>query len=97
MDLPIDITQEMRLDGNAVAGVLQEIFTAEMTTSYTECDHCGQVGEIGRLVAYTHAPGIVLCCPGCGGIVLRLVVTDSAVHLDARGARYIKMRMKKSG
>jgi hypothetical protein len=94
MDHEIDITETMRLDGNAVAGILQEIFAAEMTASPTECDHCGQVGELGSLLAYTHAPGIVLCCPSCGGIILRLVIAGDDVYLDARGARYLRIRIK---
>ncbi len=97
MDQEIDVIEAMRLDGNAVAGVLQEIFTAEMTACPAECAHCGQVGELGRLLAYVHTPGIVLRCPGCGGIVLRLVTTGEDVYLDARGARYIKIRMKAEG
>jgi len=32
----IDITGELMLDGNAAAGVLQEIFALEMTSSPTE-------------------------------------------------------------
>jgi hypothetical protein len=93
MENAVDIIQELRLDGNAVAGVLQEIFSVEMTACPTACANCGQVGEVGRLLAYVHTPGIVLRCPGCGAIVLRLVTTGKEIYLDARGARYIMMRM----
>ena len=97
MESTIDPIEQMRLDGNAVAGMLQEIFVEEMTASPTKCATCGEVGEVGRLLAYIHAPGIVLRCPCCGGVVLRLVITGSEVYLDARGARYVKIRMKDEG
>jgi hypothetical protein len=97
MEREIDVTEAMRLDGNAAAGVLQEIFTEEMTACPAECANCGQVGEVGRLLAYIHAPGIVLCCPACGAIVLRVVHTGEYVYLDARGARYLKIRIKDKG
>ena len=50
---------------NATAGLLYEIFGAEMTASPTECAHCGREGEVGALLAFTQGPGIVLRCSGC--------------------------------
>ncbi len=88
---PMDLNREMMLDGNAVAGLLQEIFAAEMTASPTECAHCGNVGEIGALMAFTQAPGAVLRCPACENIVLRIVQTPDAIYLDARGA--VRLRL----
>ena len=35
------------LDGNAVAGMLREIFGSEMTTAVGTCDGCGTAGEVG--------------------------------------------------
>ncbi len=91
MESTQDISRELCLDGNAVAGILQEIFAEEMTSSPEQCAACGDVGELGRLLAYTQGPGIVLRCPVCGGIVLRLVVTPQAVYMDARGAAYLRL------
>ena len=85
------LDRELMLDGNAVAGVLQEIFALEMTATPTECANCGHEGEIGALLAFTHAPGIVLRCPACEGVMIRIVQTASAVYLDARGAVYLRL------
>ncbi len=82
---------DLVLDGNAAAGVLQEIFAEEMTTSPTECAHCGREGEIGTLLAYTYSPGVVLRCPGCLSIMVRIVETPDAIYLDARGAVYLRL------
>lgn len=86
-----DLDREMMLDGNAVAGILHEIFALEMTASPTECASCGREGELGSLLAFTQAPGIVLRCPACEGVMIRIVQTDSAIYLDARGAVYLRL------
>jgi hypothetical protein len=87
-----DVSREMMLDGNAAAGVMSEIFAAEMTASPTECASCGRQGEIGTLMAFTQSPGIVLRCPACEQVMIRIVKTPSATYLDARGAVYLRVR-----
>lgn len=90
MDIGIaDETQSLMLDGNAMAGLLHELFDAEMTVSPVECANCGRVGELGSLWAFVETPGYVMRCPGCTNIVIRLTVTPSLVYLDARGAAYL--------
>jgi Family of unknown function (DUF6510) len=86
-----DLARELMLDGNAVAGLLSEVFALEMTACPCRCAHCGAEGPIGALLAFTHAPGVVLRCPGCEQVVLRLVETDDALHLDARGAACLRL------
>jgi hypothetical protein len=90
------MNREMMLDGNAAAGILQNIFALEMTASPTECAHCGNVGEIGTLWAFTQAPGTVLRCPTCENVMLRIVETPDAIYLDARGAVYLRLERSKS-
>ena len=65
---------ETRTDGNAIAGVLQEVFAREVTTSRIACAGCGKVEPIGAEHAYTQAPGIVLRCRHCEDVLL--VVTQ---------------------
>lgn len=89
--LQTDMDRALMLDGNAVAGTLYEVFSMEMTTSLAECAHCGKQGEMGELLAFTHTPGLVLRCPKCESIVLRIVVTPDAFYLDARGAMYLRL------
>jgi hypothetical protein len=38
--------------------------------------------------------GVVLRCPYCGAIVLRVAVTPRAIYLDARGAVYLRLERK---
>jgi hypothetical protein len=86
-----DLNQELMLDGNAAAGILQEIFALEMTASPTECASCGNQGEVGGLLAFNQAPGLVLRCSVCKNVVLRIVQTPQAIYLDARGAVYLRL------
>ncbi len=86
-----DMNHELMLDANAVAGVLQEIFGADMTAAPTECANCGQEGEVGALLAFTQAPGIVLRCPSCENVVVRITQTPDAFYIDARGAVYLRL------
>ncbi len=89
-----DWNRELTLDGNAVAGLLQEIFADDMTAAPTECAHCGNQGAVGTLLAFTQAPGAVLRCPVCEGIMLRIVQTPDAIYLDARGTVYLRLARK---
>jgi hypothetical protein len=82
----------LMLDGNAAAGILNEIFALEMTTGQVECVGCGRVSEVGALLAFMQAPGIVLRCPNCVNIVLCIVQTPDVIHLDLRGAVYLRMK-----
>jgi hypothetical protein len=92
MDETTDINRQLMLDANATAGLLYEIFGAEMTASPTECAHCGREGEIGTLLAFTEGPGIVLRCSSCENVMIRIVQTPEAIYLDARGAVYLRIR-----
>jgi hypothetical protein len=43
----------LMLDGNAVAGLLQEVFAVEATTAVGVCDKCGATDAIGALHVVT--------------------------------------------
>ncbi|MEP7200672.1 MAG: DUF6510 family protein [Chloroflexota bacterium] len=90
-DAHADMNRALMLDANAVAGLLQEIFGGELTAAPTECDHCGNVAEVGTLLAFTQAPGAVLRCAACENVMLRIVQTPEAIYLDARGAVYLRL------
>jgi hypothetical protein len=90
-DEAVDVNRAMMLDGNALAGLLQSIFGTEMTANPAECGNCGNISELGGLLAFTQAPGAVMRCPACEEVMLTIVETPSAVYLDARGAAYVKL------
>jgi hypothetical protein len=87
----LDINNELMVDGNAVAGLLQEIFATEMTVTPTCCANCGREGEVGSLHVYGRGPGIVFRCPACQQVVLRIARTPQAIYIDTRGAVYLSI------
>ena len=75
---------ELVLDGNAVGGLLSEIFGEDLTALGSTCPDCGRRGELATLRAYTHAPGVVLRCPACDAVLVRVVRTPGGIRYDAR-------------
>jgi hypothetical protein len=75
------------LDGNAAAGLLEQLFTFEVTVADVTCAGCGLVLPLGRARLYGGPMGAVLCCVNCDGTLIRLVHTPYGYWLDMRGAR----------
>jgi hypothetical protein len=78
--------ESLRLDGNAAAGILGEIFAADMTAARATCVSCGASDRVGALLLYAHEMGAVLRCPGCDSVVLRVGRTSTQLWLDATGS-----------
>jgi hypothetical protein len=57
----------LHTDGNAIGGLLQEVFVAEVTAARRACQSCRLQSEIGAHRLYTGA-GYVLRCPRCGDL-----------------------------
>ena len=91
-----DRDQALVLDGNAVAGLLDEVFGVDMTASPTICVHCGRAGDLATLLAFTRAPGVILRCPACSSVLLRVVQTPDAIYLDARGTMCLRLARRSS-
>lgn len=87
----MDNNSESMLDGNAAGGLFLEMFGVEMTASPTECAGCGTAHEFAQLWAFLQAPGLVLRCPACQQVMLRVVETPDAYYLDARGTVYLRI------
>jgi uncharacterized protein DUF6510 len=70
------------LDGNALAGLLDEVFGTEMTVARRRCQSCGTQSALGAHRAYRGA-GDVLRCPVCGDLAMRIATLPDRhiVHL----------------
>jgi hypothetical protein len=73
------------LDGNAIGGLLFDVFGREMTTSVAICKHCGAKAMLAETMVYVRAPGTVVRCRGCTGVLMVLVEVRGTVHADRRG------------
>jgi hypothetical protein len=82
---------ERTLDGNAVAGMLEEMFGTDMTAADSRCGSCGREGEVGTLLAFMNAPGVVLRCPVCSTVLMRMVATPRGVLLETKGFAFVRL------
>ena len=84
---------EQRLDGNAAAGILEEVFTFEITTAKAACAQCGATGEVGAQMAYVTEIGTVLRCSSCDNPLIRIVRQNEGPQrywLDLKGINYLQ-------
>jgi Family of unknown function (DUF6510) len=72
------------LDGNAVAGLLHEVFGTEMTAATGTCGECGASGPIGTVDVFQSA-GIVLRCSRCQNVLAKIVRQELQACVDLRG------------
>jgi len=73
------------LDGNAIAGLLVEVFGAELTTATGTCAHCGATGPVAELEVYLQAPGTVVRCRSCSSVLMVLVTARGVTCVDLGG------------
>ena len=73
------------LDGNAIAGLLSDVFGAEMTTATGTCANCGADGPVAETVVFLRAPGTVVRCRTCSGVMMVFVTVRETTCVDLRG------------
>jgi hypothetical protein len=81
------------LDGNAAAGLLQEVFAFEATSATITCGGCGGIAQVGSARLYGGPMGAVLRCSRCDTAVLRVARTPIGLWLDMQGARSLMIRV----
>jgi DNA-directed RNA polymerase subunit RPC12/RpoP len=81
-----------KLDGNAAAGMLSEVFALEVSGARGRCASCGDINALGEAHAYLDAPGAVIRCPSCESVLLVLVRGEGRYWLGAQGMTWIEMR-----
>jgi ribosomal protein S27E len=82
------MTEPTHVDGNAVAGAFADLLGFDVTTAMLSCAKCGRIGAFAESHVYHRAPGIVVRCPGCGDVLVRLVHTGTDVWLDFSGTHF---------
>ncbi|GAA2165159.1 DUF6510 family protein [Pedococcus bigeumensis] len=81
---------EMHLDGNAMAGSLGTVFSADITSASAQCDGCGLTEQLARAVVFGAPMGLIARCTGCGQVLLRYVSTPTSTSVDLRGIAVIR-------
>lgn len=73
------------LDGNAIAGLLLDVFGVEMTTAIGVCASCGARGQVAEFQVYLRAPGAVVRCRSCSSVLIVIVQARGIACVDLRG------------
>jgi len=79
------------LDGNAIAGLLAEVFGEEMTTATGTCATCGASGEVASFVVYLRGPGTVARGRAGTAVLMVLVTVRGVTCVDLRGLASLQM------
>jgi hypothetical protein len=85
-------TEEMKLDGNALGGMMLELFGVEMTTAVAVCRNCGATGAFADVDVYMRAAGTVVRCRTCESVLMKIVRGEGRTWLDLGGIRSIEIR-----
>jgi hypothetical protein len=81
-----------RLDGNAAGGLLGELFAGDLTGARATCAGCGATDPLGAFAAYIHGMGVIVRCPACDTVLVRVAHTSHGYWLDMRGVRVLHLR-----
>ena len=73
------------VDGNAIGGMLIELFGAEMTTAVGTCGVCGSVACVAEMAVYRPKLGTVVRCRVCDNALMVFVEVRGVTCIDLRG------------
>jgi ribosomal protein S27E len=82
---------DLRVDGNALAGVLGEVFVHEMTSARIKCQECGEVEPLGAEHVYMKAPGSVVRCCHCEDVLLVITHRDGGYLLGFQKMMWLEL------
>ena len=88
----MDETQ-LRLDGNAAAGMLREVFVHDLSAARGACASCGAIAQMGgqHLYMYPLSPGAVLRCQSCQNVLMVFVHAGGRYRLGLRGLTWLEI------
>ncbi|HUB39324.1 MAG TPA: DUF6510 family protein [Streptosporangiaceae bacterium] len=82
----------MALDGNAIGGLLLEVFGSEMTSAQASCAACGAVGPIAETAVYVRGPGTVVRCRTCTNVLMVIARVRGLNCVDLTGLGALDVR-----
>jgi Family of unknown function (DUF6510) len=72
------------VDGNAIGGLLSDVFGRDATDAFGRCSGCGSENFVGALHVY-RAAGVVVRCPSCNAVLMCFVEARDQVWVDLGG------------
>lgn len=79
------------VDVNTVAGALRDVFAVDLTVAVGRCAGCGDTSPLALAKLYGPAPGMVLRCRDCDGVLMRMVAAPDRTWLDLTGLSFVQV------
>ena len=79
----------MPYDGNAIAGLLEDVLGDDMTASACVCGECGQRGVLADVAVYLGVPGTVGRCRSCDNVLLVITERHGTSCVDLTGFSHL--------
>jgi Family of unknown function (DUF6510) len=73
------------VDGNAIGGLLHEVFGTEMTDAPSVCASCGDARQVAELAVYLRGSGTVVRCLRCDSALMVFVTIHDRTCVDLLG------------
>jgi hypothetical protein len=73
------------LDGNAIGGLLYEVFGHEMTDAPSVCANCAAARPVAELPVYMRGPCTVVRCRSCDSVLMVFVTIHDRTCVDLMG------------
>jgi len=73
------------VDGNAIGGLLIDVFGVELTNATGTCASCGASGPMAETVVFLRAPGVVVRCRACDAVLVVIVERNELRCVDLQG------------
>ena len=75
---------DLHTDGNEAAGALSQMLAVDVTSIVRTCLSCGARSAVAAHRAY-HGAAVVLRCPDCDDVAIRVAEDDRGVTVEWRG------------
>jgi hypothetical protein len=86
-------SSQLRLDGNAAAGLMRELFVHDLTAARGKCGACGAIAQLGgqHLYMTSLSPGAVLRCSTCQHVLMVFVRAEGHFRLSLAGLTWLEV------
>jgi Family of unknown function (DUF6510) len=81
----------MALDGNAIGGLLAEVFAAEMTSAEATCAACGAIRPLADTMVYLRGPGTIVRCRSCTSVLMVVSQVRGMNCVDLTGIQALQV------
>jgi len=85
----------MALDGNAIGGLLLEIFGSDMTSAEATCATCGAVRPVADTMVYLRGPGTVVRCCNCASVLIVVTRVRGLSCVDLSGIAALEVNPRR--